>query len=155
MLFAQKKLWSDPEEVNKVIRLFSGLADLDYEPCYNNHIYFQYLSNIKDDIALLDAYHPNKIFDKYIIRVAGKGFTLVDHPSEIYGMPDTHECIDGNLPLHLILDINARQKLFFPLVIYIQKKIKLTVLKKIKCEIMMKLVIRLWHMSRDRKEVLS
>ncbi|CAG8814835.1 22456_t:CDS:1, partial [Racocetra persica] len=63
----------------------------------------------KDDIALLDAYHSEKIFDKYIIRVAGKGFTIVDYLSEIYGIPNTHECIDGNLSLHLVLDIDTRQ----------------------------------------------
>jgi len=61
-------------------------------------------------MALLEAYHPEEIFDKYIIWVAEKGFTLVDHPSEIYGLPDSHECINGNLPLHLILDIDVRQK---------------------------------------------
>ena len=42
--------------------------------------------------------------------MSGKGFTVVDHPSEVYGLPDTHECIDGNLPLRLVLDIDARQK---------------------------------------------
>ena len=42
--------------------------------------------------------------------MAGKGFTLIDHPSEIYGFPDSHECIDGNQPLRPILDIDARQK---------------------------------------------
>ncbi|CAG8763792.1 10756_t:CDS:1, partial [Gigaspora rosea] len=78
-------------EINEATRLFSGLVDLDYEPGYNDHTYFQYLSNSKDDIALLDAYHSEKIFDKYIIRVAGKGFTVVDHLSEIYGIPNAHE----------------------------------------------------------------
>src|SRR5947207_4445424 len=90
--------------------VFSSLADLDYEPGYNNHIYFQYLSNNKNDISLLGAYHPKEIFDKYIIRVSGKGFTVVNHPSEVYGIPDAHECIDGNLPLRLVLDIDTRQK---------------------------------------------
>ena len=42
--------------------------------------------------------------------MAGKGFTVINHPSEVYGLPDTHECIDGNLPLRLVLDIDARQK---------------------------------------------
>ena len=42
--------------------------------------------------------------------MSGKGFTVIDHPSEVYGLPDTHECIDGNLPLRLVLNINARQK---------------------------------------------
>ncbi|CAG8785322.1 17313_t:CDS:1, partial [Racocetra persica] len=60
----------DPGEINEAIRLFSGLADLDFEPGYNNHVYFQYLSNSKDDITLLDAHHSEENFDKYIIRVA-------------------------------------------------------------------------------------
>ncbi|CAG8632104.1 12676_t:CDS:1, partial [Cetraspora pellucida] len=38
----------------------------------------------KDDIALLDAHYFEEIFDKYIIQVAGKGFTVVNHPSEVY-----------------------------------------------------------------------
>ena len=105
----QKKPRPGPKIINEATRLFSGLVDLNYEPGYNDHVYFQYLSNSKDDVALLDTYHSKEIFDKYIVRVAGKGFTLVDHPSEIYGFPDTHECIDGNLPLRLVLDINARQ----------------------------------------------
>ncbi len=71
-------------------------------------MYFQYLSNSKDDIAFLDTYYPNEIFNKYIVWVAGKGFTVVDHPSEVYGLFDTHECIDGNLPLRLVLDIDVR-----------------------------------------------
>ncbi|GBC19783.2 hypothetical protein GLOIN_2v1842826 [Rhizophagus irregularis DAOM 181602=DAOM 197198] len=64
----------------------------------------------KDNVALLDTYDPEEILNKYIVRVAGKGFTVVDHPSEVYGFPDAHECIDGNLPLRLVLDIDARQK---------------------------------------------
>ena len=68
------------------------------------------MSNNKNDISLLEAYHPKEIFDKYIIRVSGKGFIVVNHPSEVYRIPDAHECIDGNLPLRLVLDIDARQK---------------------------------------------
>jgi len=40
--------------------------------------------------------------------VAGKDFILVDYPSDVYRIPDTHECIDGSLPLRLILDIDVR-----------------------------------------------
>ncbi|PKY25439.1 hypothetical protein RhiirB3_510979 [Rhizophagus irregularis] len=111
-MLAQKKKFpgSSPKIINEATRLFSGLVDLDFEPGYNNHIYFQYLSNNKNDISLLGAYHPEEIYSKYIVRVAEKGFTVVNHPSEVYGLPDTHECIDGSLPLHLVLDINARQK---------------------------------------------
>ncbi|CAG8708133.1 18414_t:CDS:1, partial [Racocetra persica] len=39
-----------------------------------------------------------------------KGFTLVEHPSKVYKILDSHECIDGNQPLRPILDIDARQK---------------------------------------------
>ena len=110
MLLAQKKPGPSPKTINDATRLFSGLADLDFEPGYNDHVYFQYLSNNKNDISLLEAYHPEEIYSKYIVRVSGKGFTVIDHPSEVYGLPDTHECIDGNLPLRLVLDIDARQK---------------------------------------------
>ncbi|UZO05894.1 uncharacterized protein OCT59_026232 [Rhizophagus irregularis] len=108
-MLAQKNRSSSPKTINDATRLFSGLADLDFEPGYNDHVYFQYLSNNKNDISLLEAYHPEEIYSKYIVRVSEKGFTIVDHPSEIYGIPDTHECIDGNLPLCLVLDIDARQ----------------------------------------------
>src|SRR3989440_7831237 len=109
-MLAQKKPGPSPKTINDATRLFSGLADLDFEPGYNDHVYFQYLSNNKNDISLLGAYHPEEIYSKYIVRVAEKGFTVVDHSSEVYGLPDTHKCIDGSLPLSLILDIDARQK---------------------------------------------
>ncbi|CAG8443172.1 8770_t:CDS:2 [Scutellospora calospora] len=87
----------DPSKINEAIRLFfSGLVNLDYEPSYNDHIYFQYLSNSKDDIALLDIYHSEKIFDKYIIQVAEKSFTIVDHLFEIYRISNTHESSSSN-----------------------------------------------------------
>src|ERR1043165_818050 len=109
-MLAQKKTGPNPKTINDTTWLFSDLADLDYEPGYNDHMYFQYLSNNKNDISLLGAYHSKEIYSKYIVRVSGKGFTVIDHLSEVYGLPDTHECIDGNLPLHLVLDIDARQK---------------------------------------------
>ncbi|CAG8752319.1 9185_t:CDS:1, partial [Racocetra persica] len=86
------------------------LADLDYESGYHDHMYFKYLSISKDDIALLDTYYPKEIYSKYIIRVSEKGFTVVDHLSEVYRIPDAHEYIDGSLPLCLVLDIDAKQK---------------------------------------------
>ncbi|CAG8577082.1 13066_t:CDS:2, partial [Racocetra persica] len=63
----------------------------------------------KDDIALLDAHHSEEIFDKYIIRVAGKSFIVIDHPFEVYELPDIYKYIDRNLPFRLVLDIDARQ----------------------------------------------
>src|SRR6266542_4999746 len=88
MLLVQNNAGLHPKTINKAIRLFSGLANLDYKSGYNDHVYFKYLSNNKNDISLLSAYYPK----------------------EIYELPNTHECIDGNLPLCLILDIDVRQK---------------------------------------------
>ncbi|CAG8586234.1 608_t:CDS:1 [Cetraspora pellucida] len=110
MLLVQKKSGPNLSEINKATRLFSDLANLNYEFSYNDYIYFQYLSNSKDNVTLLDTYYFNKIFDKYIIWVADKKFTVVNHPSEVYRIPDIHKCIDKNLPLHLILDIDMSQK---------------------------------------------
>ncbi len=110
MLLVQKNPRPSPKTINEKIRLFFGLADLDYKSGYNDHVYFKYLSNNKNDIFLLGTYHPEEIFNKYIVRMSGKGFTVINHPSEVYGLPDTHECIDGNLPLHLVLDIDVKQK---------------------------------------------
>src|SRR3954451_8902839 len=109
MFLAHKNARLSPKTINDAIRLFSGLADLDYVPGYNDHVYFKYLSNNKNDISLLGAYYPEEIYSKYIIRVAGKGFTIVNHPSEVYRFFNTHECINGNLPLRLVLNIDAKQ----------------------------------------------
>ncbi len=67
MLLAQKNPGSHPKIINETIRLFSGLTDFNYEPDYNNHVYFQYLSNNKNDISLLGVYHSEEIYSKYII----------------------------------------------------------------------------------------
>ena len=71
-MLTQKNTEPGPKTINEAIKLFSGLTNLDYEPDYNDHIYFKYLSNSKDDVALLDTYHPNEIFDKYIVQVSGR-----------------------------------------------------------------------------------
>ncbi|CAG8708764.1 3271_t:CDS:10, partial [Gigaspora margarita] len=42
--------------------------------------------------------------------LAGKGYIVIDHPSKVYRIPDTHECIDRNQLLCLIINIDARQK---------------------------------------------
>src|SRR5207248_3347615 len=98
MTLAQKKkfLRLSPKIINDATRLFSGLADLNFEPGYNDHVYFQYLSNNKYDISLLGAYHPKEIYSKYIVRASEKSFTVVDHLFKIYGIPNAHECINEN-----------------------------------------------------------
>src|SRR5438128_4791368 len=102
-------------EYNEAKRLFMGLTDLDYKLGHKEHTFYKYwlASNghtDKNDTALLDAYRPEEIHSQYIIRMAGKGYKVIDHPTEVYRIPNTHECIDGNQPLRLIIDIDARQK---------------------------------------------
>ncbi|CAG8753802.1 5276_t:CDS:1, partial [Gigaspora rosea] len=111
-------------EYNEAKRLFMGLTDLDYKPGHKEHTFYKYWlasrpegatlkghgHTDKNDTALLDAYRSEEIHSQYIIRMAGKGYITIDHPSEVYRIPDTHECIDGNQPLRLIIDIDARQK---------------------------------------------
>ncbi|CAG8810879.1 15301_t:CDS:2, partial [Racocetra persica] len=64
----------------------------------------------KNDTALLDAYQPEEIYSQYIIWTAEKGYIVIDYPSKVYRISDTHECIDGNQPLCLIIDIDTKQK---------------------------------------------
>ncbi|KAF0401387.1 dead-like helicase [Gigaspora margarita] len=92
-----------------------GLTDLDYKPDHKEHTFYKYWlaynsHTDKNDTALLDTYQPKEIYSQYIIRVAGKGYIVVNHPNEIYRIPNTHECIDRNQLLCLIIDIDARQK---------------------------------------------
>ncbi|RIB00778.1 hypothetical protein C2G38_2233013 [Gigaspora rosea] len=105
-------------EYNEPKIIFKSLTDLDYKPGHREHTYYKYWlspngcasSADKNDTALLDAYQPKELYSQYIIRVAGKGYIVIDHPFEVYRIPDTHECIDGNQPLRLIIDIDARQR---------------------------------------------
>ncbi len=114
----QQRLNQKLAEYNEAKRFFIGLTDLDYKPGHREHTFYKYWlasndhANFTDrnETALLGAYQPEEIYSQYIIRIKEKGFALVNHPSEVYRIPDTHECIDGNRPLRLIIDIDARQK---------------------------------------------
>ncbi|KAF0484150.1 hypothetical protein F8M41_023078 [Gigaspora margarita] len=59
-------------------------------------------------MAVLEAFQSEEIYSQYIIQVAGKGYTVINHPSKVYKIPDTHKCIDGNQPLHLRPTFNYR-----------------------------------------------
>src|SRR5438132_13567273 len=109
----QQRLNQKLAEYNEAKIILKGLTDLDYKPGHREHTFYKYwlASNghtDKNDTALLDAYQPEEIHSQYIIRTAGKGYTVIDHPSEVYRIPDTHECIDGNQPLRLLIDIDPR-----------------------------------------------
>ncbi|CAG8847914.1 1544_t:CDS:1, partial [Gigaspora margarita] len=114
----QQRLNQKLAEYNEAKTIFKGLTDLDYKPGHREHTFYKYWlasnghasSANRNVTALLDAYQPEEIHSQYIIRMKEKGFALVNHPSKVYGIPDTHECIDGNQPLRLIIDIDARQK---------------------------------------------
>ena len=95
-----------------------GLTNLDYKPGYKEYTFYKYWlasnghtsSSDRNDTAVLEAFQPEEIHSQYIIQVTGKGYTVINHSSKVYRIPDTHECIDGNQPLHLIINIDARQK---------------------------------------------
>ena len=95
-------------------------------------MYFKYLFNNKNDISLLSIYYSKEIYSKYIIQVSEKSFTVVDHLSKIYGLSDIYKCINRNLPLCLVLDINMRQKLFFSFTF--EKRLNLSIFKKNKMQ---------------------
>ncbi|CAG8793362.1 24749_t:CDS:2, partial [Racocetra persica] len=44
-------------------------------------------SSDRNDTALLDTYQPEEIYSQYIIQMAGKGYTVIDHPSKVYKIP--------------------------------------------------------------------
>ena len=69
MLLAQKNARSCLSVINDATRLFSSLANLNFKPGYGDHIYFQHLlaSNNGEGVALLEAYHSEEIYSKYII----------------------------------------------------------------------------------------
>ncbi|RHZ43623.1 hypothetical protein Glove_966g6 [Diversispora epigaea] len=106
--FQQQCLKQELVEYNKVKIILKGLTDLDYKPGHRKHTYYKYWlpsngyanSADRDEISLLETYKPEELYSQYIIRTAGKGYTVIDHPSEVYRMPNTHECIDRNQPLH-------------------------------------------------------
>ncbi|RHZ56119.1 hypothetical protein Glove_406g22 [Diversispora epigaea] len=111
----QQRLKQEVAKYNEAKRLFTGLTDLDYKPSHGKHTYYKYwlASNSytdRNDTALLEAYKPEELYSQYIIRMARKGYTVIDHPIEVYGILDAHKCIDGNQPLRLIIDIDTRQK---------------------------------------------
>ena len=62
-MLAQKKSGPSSKTINEATRLFSGLVDLDFEPGYGDHVYFQHLlaSNNGDIVLCL-----RKKIKKYI-----------------------------------------------------------------------------------------
>jgi hypothetical protein len=87
----QQRLNQKSAEYNEAKIILKGLTDLDYEPGHEEHMYYKYWlksnghanSDDRNDTALLEAYQPEEIHSQYIIRVAGKGYTVIDHPSHL------------------------------------------------------------------------
>src|ERR1044072_6432774 len=107
------KDWWTKEHHDKAYNLLDqGLTDLNCMPGDVELHYFKTLlpSDSPKSLALLEAYTPREIMDSYVFQTGGQGFTLVKHPFAVYSKPDTHECINGKLPLCLVLDIDAPQK---------------------------------------------
>ncbi|KAF0469680.1 dead-like helicase [Gigaspora margarita] len=78
-----------------------GLTNLDYKPGHKEYTFYKYwlASNSytssfdRNNTALLNAYQPKEIYSQYIVQIKEK-FALVNHPSEVYKILDTHKYID-------------------------------------------------------------
>ncbi|CAG8460322.1 5667_t:CDS:2, partial [Scutellospora calospora] len=54
-------------------------------------------SSDRNDTTLLDTYQLEEIYSQYIIQIAEKGYTVIDHLFEVYRIPDIYEftCADA------------------------------------------------------------
>ena len=60
-MLAQKKLGPSSKTINEATRLFSGLADLDFEPGYGDYVYFQHLLAL-DELAKVKTFKGTRCF---------------------------------------------------------------------------------------------
>ncbi|GBC01936.1 hypothetical protein RclHR1_00440002 [Rhizophagus clarus] len=63
---------------------------------------------------LYNAYDRDEVRDKLVIKInqddQAPKFSVADDISEVYGLPRIHECINGQKPLRVVIDIDASQK---------------------------------------------
>ncbi|CAG8727508.1 9260_t:CDS:2, partial [Gigaspora rosea] len=79
------------------------------------HLWNYFLPNYKakEGISLLNAYTQEELADKLVIQVEQseyKKFLVVDDISEVYGVPEIHECINRQRLLRAVIDIDASQE---------------------------------------------
>ncbi|CAI2199809.1 3153_t:CDS:1, partial [Funneliformis geosporum] len=62
--------------------------------------------------SLYNAYDRSEVEDKLVIKIDqdddhAPKFSVADDISEVYGLPGIHECINGQKPLRVVIDIDA------------------------------------------------
>jgi hypothetical protein len=65
--------------------------------------------------SLYNAYDRDEVKDKLVIKIDQDGdrapkFSVADDISEVYGLPEIHECINGQKPLRAVIDIDASKE---------------------------------------------
>ncbi|CAI2193566.1 6346_t:CDS:2, partial [Funneliformis geosporum] len=80
-------------------------GSLEYLPIYS----FLFL-NVKGS-SLYNAYDRDDVENKLVIKInqddRAPKFSVADDVSEVYGLSEIHECINGQKPLRAIIDIDA------------------------------------------------
>jgi hypothetical protein len=65
--------------------------------------------------SLYNAYDRDEVRDKLVIKIDQDGdqapkFSVADDISDVYGLPGIHECVNGQKPLRVVIDIDALQE---------------------------------------------
>ena len=77
-------------------------------------IYSFFFSNEKGS-SLYNAYDWDEVEDKLVIKIDQDGdrapkFSVADDISEVYSLPEIHECINGQKSLRVVINIDVLQK---------------------------------------------
>src|SRR5436190_16381695 len=84
-------------------------GSLEYLPIYS------FLFSNEKGSSLYNAYDRDEMKDKLVIKInqdsdCAPKFSVADDISEVYGLPGIHECINGQKPLRVVIDIDALQE---------------------------------------------
>ncbi|CAB4383757.1 unnamed protein product [Rhizophagus irregularis] len=99
-----RKMFSSPSR-----DMSNDKGSLDYLPIYS------FLFPNEKGSCLYNAYDRKEVEDKLVIKIDQDGdqapkFSVADDISEVYGLPEIHECINGQKPLRAVIDIDASKK---------------------------------------------
>src|SRR5207248_7651717 len=84
-------------------------GSLKYFPIYS------FLFSNEKGSSLYNAYGRSEVKDKLVIKIDQDSdralkFSVADDISEVYGLPGIHECINGQKPLRVMIDIDVLQE---------------------------------------------
>ena len=115
----QKKFNNDftPKDLLNTIReiflspprdMLDEKGSLEYLPIYS------FLFPNEKGSSLYNAYDRDEVRDKLVIKIdqddRAPKFSVADDISEVYGLPGIHECINGQKPLRVVIDIDASKE---------------------------------------------